>query len=330
EQCSPGPLYPGGWETEPRPDAARCGDFELPGVAPSGLGYRPLVYSVGGLRRGNYAMPGTRDQGQPRLAATAIHAVAGVTKPTTTLTGTSVAAAVASGGAALLWSYRSSLEPAEVMELLYWGGTSTTRSADYVGPEAESSTMRKIDVCGALALACTATSGCPVAINCSAPPLATQAELESEIALVPVDVNVPVSLGATSSCTPGCGLPRFGRARNGLGDGCPVAQPPELPFTEPQPSQLACPNCSVNTSTSVVSASLDSSYDGYTVQDVTVVVDDGAQLTYLRAGYVPLSSSTVTTIDFGAGAIPGLVRSVKISITFAELPRPQENVLIIE
>jgi hypothetical protein len=164
-----GPLTPASFETLPAPTADQCEAFgfasrESPEYPIFAEKARPLVYAVGGVDERGRALTNARVGGRPRLAATAANALAlgPDGEYTMTLSGSSVAAAVASGAAALIWSYRTSLRPDELVELLHQTGWNSEDRADFglPGPSAE---IHRLSICAALERACAAdpTKLCP-------------------------------------------------------------------------------------------------------------------------------------------------------------------------
>lgn len=162
-----GPLTPANFETLPAPTAAQCRALGF--VSSPNLAYpifaehpRPLVYAVGGVDERGRALVNARVGGRPRLAATAANALA--LGPdgayTMTLSGSSIAAAVASGAAALIWSYRPSLRPDELVEILHQTGWNSEERADFglPGPTAE---IHRLSICAALERACAANASQP-------------------------------------------------------------------------------------------------------------------------------------------------------------------------
>lgn len=144
-----GPILPAGWEGKTF-DCTTCG-------APRQM---PLIYAVGGVQSDGYPLANSRPGGSPSRVAYADHA--SVTdsggQPTASLTGSSVAAAVVSSTAAVVWHFRPDLDPAGVMDLLRDSGNRLDRSADfYFGKDAEPPRpvpkVRRISLCPALLLA---------------------------------------------------------------------------------------------------------------------------------------------------------------------------------
>ncbi|MCA9696805.1 MAG: S8/S53 family peptidase, partial [Myxococcales bacterium] len=171
-----GPLDPARFETVLAPDRAGCieqgfdppeEDEQLPVFGAS----RPLLYAVAAVDGNDRPLLNARPRSRSRLAAPGLEGLAedldgALTMP---LSGSSIATAVASGTAALLWSYRPELRPDQVADLLYSGGWDTGAVADFALGTPES--VHRLSVCGALAQACTGADPrtCP-ALSCRAGP----------------------------------------------------------------------------------------------------------------------------------------------------------------
>lgn len=339
--CTDGPLLPGGWEAQPAPDAARCAELSVL-APPVGGAYKPLVYSVGGLDSAGEPMPGARLEGMPRLAAAATHAVA--VGDSTALTGTSVASAVATAAAALVWSYNPHLDPAKVMGSVYGGGEPLAELADYMVPGPFNPIIHEIDVCGALVHACARpSSNCPTSFDSTlacltAPAPTTIDQIFADIAAsesVPWTLSFPGPFESIA-CDNGCDL-AYGYLSSTLDvsvDPCPAPITPELPYVEPMPTEVACPNCTldVNVNSHVVYASLDPSYTGIDVLDVTVSVVGPTATNYFRLGQVPLSATTITSIVLDSTFMPDPIVSASISIAFdsVTMPRPVVDDLLLD
>lgn len=154
-----GPLFPAAWEQLPR----ACG-------GPAGV-YSPLVHAVGAVDGRDAPLALTRAGGTPRLVAPA--AVVVVPKdtalpddePSVVLSGTSVAAASASGAAALVWSLRPGLAPDTVMDVLYRAGQPLGVPAQF-GLNGQLAQRRRLSVARAFTRACpvgVAVGACPAA-----------------------------------------------------------------------------------------------------------------------------------------------------------------------
>ena len=166
-----GPLLPGGWERRDAPTLEACREIlglDRVGQRPMCALPEPLVYAAGGVRFDNSPLYNSRPGGTPPRVAFADHAwVGGSFKP---LTGTSVAAAVVSATAAVLWHHWPHLARAEVMDLIDRTGQPIGKTAEFyrrslsVAPQ-----VRRVSVCSVLAQACAELGGdCPE--DCLEPP----------------------------------------------------------------------------------------------------------------------------------------------------------------
>jgi hypothetical protein len=319
QPCQTGPLLPGGWEEHAAPNAAACTTLGAPYLA-GGSGYRPLVYSVGGVTpvNGQFApMPGTRPEGMPRLAAMARGNAIG---DSTTLMGTSVSAAVVAGAAALAWSYNPDLEPGELMAGIYQSGSTVyengnARTADYIVPGTPSTTVRAVNACAALSTICGQTGTCPFTgpLPClNEPPPLTLTDLfdaaeDSNNQGPPPVPSYPMQDGSCVEYECNGEAPGLGLSNT---TACPVPIPSAHIFTYPQPTQVACPNCMLDTSIGVVYASLDPSYVGWSVADLMITVyDQNNDPAYFRFGAYPsLGTTSVSEIRL-ANSLPPLSRA---------------------
>jgi len=161
-ECSGyGPLLPAAWEEgiahepscEKNPEAS-------------------LVYAVGGVRSDGRPLANARDGGIPRRVAYGENAIVACPVPilhTAALTGSSIATAVASSIAAVVWDSFPQLSPEEVMDLLDSSGDELkvvdgtgrewSREADFwfrAGANAspERPTVHRLSLCTALKEAC--------------------------------------------------------------------------------------------------------------------------------------------------------------------------------
>jgi len=175
--CCPqtvGPLLPAAWE-ERHPTDERFRDVPQ----------SPLLYAVGGVRSDGRPLANARDGGMPKRVAYGENGVVaakgreGVTS-TWLYTGSSVATAVVSATAALVWDTVPRLSSAEVMEVLeesgaavpfaadFWFAGGTARPRGPLGLRAAAEALaapeaRQISVCNALLHACGRFGAtCPV------------------------------------------------------------------------------------------------------------------------------------------------------------------------
>jgi len=186
---STGPMYPAAWEQRPAPDKAACEAFEPPGALeglplpvfpPRGQDpYRPLVYAVAGVDGLDEPLGNTRVDGRPRLAAYADHGVAedldaGGLIPSAILSGSSVAAAVVSGIAAVAWAYGPPLRSDIIMELVYGSGVDLATPAEFHMAGVVAPPIRRVSACDTVRAVCSllpAPAACPAAL----PPCTTPA-----------------------------------------------------------------------------------------------------------------------------------------------------------
>ena len=114
-----GPMYPAAWEAE---------SIDLP--CGGGGSPQPLIRAAGAVDGADAWSQSTRDGGRARLVAPGELAIApdAVTPGSSTelVSGSSMAAAVVSATAAVVWSYRPGLTADEVAELVYDAGVELT------------------------------------------------------------------------------------------------------------------------------------------------------------------------------------------------------------
>lgn len=257
EHCLDGPLAPAAWEGQTAPDNNQCGllgvttDFDPDAI-------RPLVYGVSGLAGPNTPMPGTRGFSNARLAAPATHIVAGNDAYTASLTGTSVAAASASGVAALVWSYNPDMTANEVMGVLYESGHDVSANADtFPGTPSTAPEVKRINACAAVQHACGLNSACTLQLGC-VDDNGAQSLLDA-MTIVAGHPAVETDSGpfpTIETCDVVC------EARKAAGDAqgvCDDTKPdPAQALITPQPSDPACPECTLDGDE--LSGSLDPSY----------------------------------------------------------------------
>ncbi|PRP92838.1 Subtilase family protein [Enhygromyxa salina] len=289
-----GPTEPAAFENIPAPDSATCTSL---GFTPGGsLGrpvfggaaYRPLVYAVGGVDEHDQPLINARTGGQPRLVALGSNGVGGVSPNLhAALTGTSVSAAVASGAAALIWSYRPELRPSEVAELLYDTGYATGDAADFGGgvPNA----VRRVSVCAALASACAGkpSYSCPQ-LTCTASAPATDGNLGTfffEVDTVYADVVAAETLESFDQSSD-LGTPAT----------CGISSWDSL--LDPQPETPICSHCSIDvpkggsSGDDQLTMDVDPLYKG-DISSATLVSYDASRA---ATTYV-LDSSTITALN---------------------------------
>lgn len=270
-----GPLAPAMFEEHPALDALACASEGYSGGG-SGLpvfgtsSYTPLVYAVGAVDGLDQPLVNSRAGGQPRLVATGINGV-NASSGFKALSGTSVASAVASATAALIWSYDETRTPDEVAELLHSTGWATGATADFslAGTPAPMD-VRRISVCAALDQAC---AGEPPFL-CPQPGCAAEAPL-SDAGLGDFSTQVDLVL-ATATVD----------AYTGAVTEVPICLPgPWTNLADPQPEVPVCPYCNIDIPPEddsvdpddVLSMSLHAEYATETILGVTLTTYDSAR-----------------------------------------------------
>jgi hypothetical protein len=219
------PLLPAGWESRARPGKDR-----------------PLVYAVSGIDGRDHPLVSTRTQGEAARVAYADHVVvpdpSDPTGRTATLTGTSVAAAVVSTTAALVWSYHPELTAAEVMDLLAQAGKDLGRKPDFAFPSGSmSASVRRISLCQAIQKVCTQAG-----VSCQGPVVCDPAQQPAPIEPELISFQPRKSMNSVIASL-----------------GFPPQKLPNLldqPWVGPQPGVDPCPNCAVTGPPDLLSGAL--------------------------------------------------------------------------
>jgi hypothetical protein len=286
-------------------------------------------------------MARSRIGAKSRLAALATNAVAGGARRT--MTGTSAAAAVASGTLALIWSYNPQLSPSAAMSLIYQTGTPTDLDANYFLPSAPNTNtnVHAINACAALEAACNLQgSNCPDVpfedpLGClDDQPTFTMTDVFDQLEeSYDHEVNTNV-IGGVIPCANECST----EAQAFIADGssvdaeCPEPSSVVRPYTLPQPTEIGCPNCTLDVLYNAVYATLDPAFEEQQdlITDVTVSVIDGAtaRTTYFVYGSLELNVGVITKLKLDATRMPATVRSAAISITFADGVQTVDPLLI--
>lgn len=256
--CDEQALAPGRWEESLAP--LQQSDCDAVGVSNGvfdSANYAPLVHSVGGLDGLEDPMPGTRENGMPRLAAPATHGVADLgAGPVEVRTGTSIASAVAAGAASLVWAHNPDLSPSQVMGALYSMGHDVGTETAGFGAYGGGSDVRRLDTCRALKLVCNLPGArcndvnLPLACNTSSP-TSVAALAEDIAALTDPAPNLPLD-PSSFSCHQHCGAPAREVYRPpGHDPVCAESErDPTLRLTNPQPPKPACEDCLLDVSSS--------------------------------------------------------------------------------
>lgn len=330
--CSEEPLAPAIWEENPRPGFTRCDALGLtnsyvpdtPGV------YSPLVYSIGGLASPTESMAGTRNAGKPRLFAPASHVVAG-DPMTPSMTGTSLAAASASGAAALLWSYQPTLPANRVMQLLYAFGANTTAVSD-VGLGGATFPIHRLDTCASLVAACAIPGAqcgnIPAPLTCGGLIPYTPDDLFAITDNLSPVRDVPLFKGPVGMCNNACGLNAPLRVQAGVTQSCTgVERDPTVFLTRPQPPENGCEDCVLADDF----ASLSVADTRSTAQLIGVTVDVLDEITGRNYLYElepsMVSYGTVTELELPLGTV--VPRSAHVELSFTDPDLDTRDVMIV-
>jgi hypothetical protein len=163
----PGPLLPAAWEGGAPPDGTCSQPLE-----------KPLLYAVGGIDSQGNTLPNARPESLPKRAAYGAYAVVpSLTSggSTTMYTGSSVATAVASSIAAIVWDTLPGRDSKSIMDLLDQSGTQlpfranfwfTSSTAALVQPQPQ---IHRLSLCPSLETACKESDavGCPLRSTCA-------------------------------------------------------------------------------------------------------------------------------------------------------------------
>jgi len=159
-----GPLFPAAWERQVAPTVLECTLLlgEPPPLTYSRGDYRPLVFAVGAVRASGARLPLDRIEAEPSLVAFGDHGLVASPQEAEALTGSSVAALVASATAAAAWSGRPDLSAFELMEGIYAASQSVApaRRADFA-LDTTPRPVRRLFVCPVATALGGLTAPCP-------------------------------------------------------------------------------------------------------------------------------------------------------------------------
>jgi hypothetical protein len=282
-----GLLLPAVYESLEMPTPAECQawgytpDWDttvFPRFIDSSSDDKPLATAISAVDHEDRLLSSNRLDSTTILAAPAL---SGVTSGTTPLSGTSVAALVATAGANLLWSADPGLDSRSMTGLLYSTGweTGLTIEAGWYEEEEEEMSVNRISLCAAL----DELAG---GLNCSAsaPPTIPTAAMET------------ATLATVAQAQQ---LEQFVSFSHGSGS-APVCdqQQQTLDLVVPQPERPYCANCSVDagastTHTLYMTIAAQTWLEPMSVTSAVLYVTDTANVT---TGYV-LSSSVTAQIN---------------------------------
>lgn len=214
-------LAPASYEAFPVPSETDCQNW---GYAEMHYGYThapgsPLIHAVGGLDGHDQPIANHRRDAHPRLHATSSDAIS--SDGTVTITGTSVATAVAAGTHLLMVSLEPNEIPNEVASQLYSTGYDTGEDADsgmYL-----TDPIRRISVCHAVEDL--------LDLDCSSAAPDSSANLED----YELETEAAIALADLNDLLVGSGV--------ALGGSPASCVPATDPFIAPQPERPACSHC---------------------------------------------------------------------------------------
>jgi hypothetical protein len=291
-------LAPASYEGVTVPTDAECGNW---GYAQIHWGYTyepgsPLIHAVGGLDGRDQPIANHRRDAHPRLHATSSDAIS--SEGTVTITGTSVATAVAAGTHLLMWSLDPYQTANEVVAQLYSSGYDTGEYADsgmYL-----TDTIHRLSTCHAVADLLDLECGS------AAPDLNANLadyELESEAAIALADLNaLLIGPGATVEGFPTTCIPTID------------------PFIKPQPERPACSHCN-----GVLAAAGNDHMLNMSIANQSWTVDLDVTAAYLHTYD---AGGTPTTFNLGA-VVPSINAAIPTNIIQVQftVPTPASAVL---
>ena len=323
-----GPTYPAAWAMNTVPSEAQCASLGAPSVS-SYDEDAPLVYAVGGLESNDKDLSIGRADARPEFVAPAAHAVVadGAGDHSVLQTGTSVAAAVTSAIAAVVWSYRPDLSAEQVMEMVYEGGADIGRPATFCLDGSDCGAARRVSMCGAVQEACeTGLGSCPASVPaCARLPGGRVARPE------------PVALPAAPVVSAQAIVPQthVGWPCNGLlyadpdfvtENPCPASQfqgPSAVAAVAPQPSAPPiCPHCLLDESELYIEINVLA--EGVLTDPVLTVVVDSSDVRYYdlssKIGQMSAGDTAlVTNLNIGTSTFESATIEFMVDNSHSEL-----------
>ncbi|MCR9160710.1 MAG: S8/S53 family peptidase [Nannocystaceae bacterium] len=291
--CTGEAMAPARWEGIAAPAAGECTDLGIANPFVDPVAGSRLVHAVGGLFGPNTPMANSRGLGMPRLAAAASHTTAstrqGLQLPAVR-TGTSIAAAVTSATASLVWSYRPELSPSEVMNALYNSGSVVSGVASDFGAGGP---VRRVDACAAFNHAVPAAN-----LPCQSTPTVSLSDLVAGAESAVTVTDTP-TMGTLHWCFDSCGNPYTFQALSGSAAECEAAEPdPWRWLTSPQPTRAGCPDCVLTADSTSNQASalltVGEDFEGYDVLAAKLeVIDDLGETHFFGVTEKDLAQSAV-------------------------------------
>lgn len=274
-----GPLLPAGWMVHDAPTTAQCASLFTSRGGPASIQKAPLVYAVGGVNHLGQALENARPQSTPELVAPA----SGVAAPTggAVLTGTSVAALVASTASGLVWAIQKQTGADATLATVKSSAIPLPWNASFCdGPTCLP--VRQISLCSAQQSACKGATDC-ARFSCPRP--GTSVEWppnmlpQAGIHLLNRSPLKPVPMGAPQPVV-NCGSVRMPTPNPWTIQPCPLDDPIAARNLDvaPQPLDPMCPTCFLSDQGQVfVGLELVPDIPGGFLHDVYLKVSNGFQ-----------------------------------------------------
>ncbi|WP_185964547.1 S8/S53 family peptidase [Aliikangiella marina] len=257
------PLLPARWEEIAAPSDKRC--IELTGEYPSDKhraeNNGSLVYSVSGIDSLGQPLKNTRPLAKSRLATFADHVTvnSAITDKEESMTGSSIATAILSSSAALVWANRPDFSAAKVMDIIYQSADKLEYTADFYNVAVTDKQARRVSMCNALKEACSG-GYCNMPAACEWP--RTHANY-SATSLFTDPINKHFMLSDIPSCTINGRSCKISQVKSGV----------ISPWILPQPDPIPCPNCLYIKSQAELVFETSPTYSG-TITQAELVVDN--------------------------------------------------------
>ncbi|MEP7010143.1 MAG: S8/S53 family peptidase [Acidobacteriota bacterium] len=233
-----GPLLPAAWERTTPGEAEACEGVQRD---------YPLVYAVGGLRSDDQPLANAQRPGaMPSLAAYGDHAALGASGPywpTGTYTGTSVATAIVSSTAAVIWHANPTKSAEQVVKILRStlpvSGLQAGFGFSPTGALAGPNSVWRVSLCSSLAMAGNSLGTCCAPQKPRPPQLSHLLNLppgEAWPALTPREIPKCKGPNSTEPVNPAPDVDVY----------CPsdaLLDIGSIPAAHPQPGNDPCPNC---------------------------------------------------------------------------------------
>jgi Subtilase family len=313
-----GPLLPAAWESLAISESdciANKFDFHR-STGKAKPVYDPLVHAVSAVDVADRPLPTNRLSSQPRLVAYGMDVVTSDMRPpnhTQPFTGTSMATAIVTGVAALVWGTQPSLAPVEVMDAVYAAGLTLPGTVDVcIGGAPCSQSIKRISGCATL-MARNVVTGCVPSPGLMLPG-------PNRAMAVASDGGAP-DADAPDGGTPDADAPDTAPPVDAPTPTNPIYRATDQPWVVPQPGPVGCDVCRLHTN-KVLDGNLGSSLYPYST---LVQVEVGGSW----SDYATVTSSSFSIAMSVAGAPSGsaIVKFTAFVGYWVELP--EESVPVV-